>query len=333
MKYAKIKEYEVSRVGIGVAGFGVTFDESESLKILDCYTSAGGNLIDTANVYMNWDPRARERASSEKALGRLFKSNPGLRRELIVCTKGAHYEIADMAYTPRVNEGCITYDIDDSLRNLGIDRIDLYWLHRDNPTYPVHLIIDALLKAQDEGKIAYFGASNWSAARIADANAYARSVGREGFVASQIMYSYVCPLEPDSYATRYFDEALDGRTYRDENIALFSYTSLAKGYMTKMLNGAPLNDRLAKLYDCPVNRDRAARAAEVAGQIGGGHNAEQVGLAYLHALPYNTVTLVSFNGIWQLKDSMNCDIDLTPEQLAYLTDDKCGLNRAPQPER
>ena len=317
-------------MGIGVAGFGVAFGQAESLAVLKCFMDAGGNIIDTANVYMNWDARAPERASSEKALGRLFRANPGLRDKLIVCTKGAHYEMADPAMTPRVNEGCITYDIDDSLKNLGIERIDLYWLHRDNPTYPISLIMDALFEAQDAGKIAHYGASNWSAARVAEAGAYARSRGREGFFGSQIQFSYVFPLEPDAPSTRYFDEELDGGTYLAENVALFSYTSQAKGYMTKLLNGAPLNSNITRLFDCSANRERTRRAAEVARQAGRG--VEHVGLAYLHALPYNVVTLVSCSSLEQLKNSMDCDMELTPEQIKYLcADGAAPPERKPQP--
>jgi aryl-alcohol dehydrogenase-like predicted oxidoreductase len=239
--------------------------------------------------------------------------------------------MADTQFTPRVNEGCITYDIDDSLKNLGIERIDLYWLHRDNPTYPVYLIVDALLAAQDSGKIAHFGASNWSAGRISEANAYARSAGREGFIASQVQYSYAQPLGIESPATRYFDEELDGQVYIDEKISLFSFTSLAKGYMSKTLGGVCLSENVKRLFDCPVNRERAARASEIARQVGGGHNAEQIGLAYLHSMPYNIVTLVSYNGIKQLEDSMDCDIALTREQIDYLGRDDSALDRKPQP--
>ena len=331
MKYAQIKGYNASRVALGVSGFGTLQTQTESEEILQCYIDRGGNIIDTANVYMNWDPRAPERSSGEKALGRLFKMNPGLRDKLIVCTKGAHFESTDPANTPRVNEGCITYDVNDSLKNLGIDRIDLYWLHRDNPTYPVHLIMDALFEAQDAGKIAHYGASNWSASRISEANAYARQTGREGFFGSQIQHSYIHPLDIDAHASRYFDEALEGKIYLDEQLALFCFTSLARGYMTKILNDIQLGDNLIRFFDCPSNRERAARAETVAKQVGGGHNAEQVGLAYLHALPYNTVTLVSYTSVDQIKNSMDCDIDLTQEQIRYLSEDKISPIRKQQP--
>ena len=216
MKYAKVKEYDVARVVLGVGLYGSAIPDAEGEKILQTYMEKGGNTVDTGNVYANWiDPN--NRSASEKLLGRFFQANPGVRDKLVVCTKGAHYEWYDTAKTPRVNEACIRYDVEASLKNLGIDKIDLYWLHRDNPTYPIWLIMDALFEAQDAGRIMHFGASNWSSRRIMEANRYAESCKREGFFGSQIMFSYAFPIDVSDRTTMYFDEAMDGRTYLREN--------------------------------------------------------------------------------------------------------------------
>ena len=330
MKYGKFKEYDVSRVILGVGGFGAGTSIEDGEKLLKAFMEVGGNTIDTGNVYGNWTPGAG-RAPSEKAMGKLFQADPSLRDKLVVCTKGAHYEWYDVQKTPRVNEACITYDINDSIKNFGIDKIDIYWLHRDNPTYPVWLIMDALFAAQDAGKIGHFGASNWSARRIIEANAYAKSCNREGFTCSQIMYSYALPIDVGDRTTMYFDEAIEGQSYLDENLALFCYTSQARGYITKILAGTELRDNIARDFDCPANRERAARADVVAKQIGNGHNAEQVGLAYLHALKYNTFSVVGNRSIEQCLDSAgSTDIDLTPEQIKFLAEDKLEFPFVPQ---
>jgi len=330
MKYAMLKEYELARIvlGVGLYGSSVPFQEGE--RILYSYLDKGGNAIDTGNVYANWiDPD--NRSASERMLGKIFKSDPGLREKLVLCTKGAHYEFGDPAHTPRVNEGCIAYDVDDSLKNMGIGQIDLYWLHRDNPTYPIPLIMDALFAAQDAGKIVHYGASNWSARRIMDANQYARSCGREGLFGSQIMFSYALPIDVGDRTTMYFDEAMDGRAYLREGLALFCYTSQAKGYITKVLSGADLQASIAHDYECATNRERTERARTVAEQIGGGCNAEQVGLAFLHQLPYNAFTIVGCRNEEQLLDSIgSCGINLTPEQTAYLEEDRIPAPFVPQ---
>jgi len=331
MRYASIRGMEVSRVGIGVAGFGSPHQPpKEAMGILEEFIGLGGNLIDTANVYGNWAGK-EGRGSSEKALGAIFRDRPSIRDALLVCTKGAHFELGDKSRTPRVNEGCIKYDIDDSLKNLGVDSIDLYLLHRDNPTYPVWLIMDALFEAQDAGKVRHIGASNWSAARMAEAGGYARSVGREGFAANQIMFSYAHPLAVDSHASRYFMEDEEGGVYVSEGIALLTYTSHARGYMAKVLGGSPISEHMRRLFDCEANRGRAARAAEVAGEVGGGCTAERVGLAYLHALPYNVVTVVGFSSLGQMRESCDCGLELTPEQVMYLRGDDVPPVREPIP--
>jgi len=330
VKYGKFYKYDVARVILGVGSFGAGTPMEDGDRLLKTYMEQGGNAIDTGNVYGNWTPGAG-RAPSEKTMGKMFKADPGLRDKLVVCTKGAHYEWYDVQKTPRVNEGCIAYDVNDSLKNFGIDQIDIYWLHRDNPTYPIWLIMDALFEAQDAGKIACFGASNWTARRIIEGNDYARSCGREGFIASQIMFSYALPIDVGDRTTMYFNEAIEGSAYMEENLALFCYTSQARGYITKTLAGTALRANVAHDFDCPANRERAARAGEVAEQIGGGHSAEQVGLAYLHALKYNTFAIVSNRNIEQCIDSAgSCDIELTPEQIKYLAEDTLSFPFVPQ---
>ena len=330
LKYAKVKEYNIARVVLGTGSFGSTIPDDAAADILCAYVEKGGNAIDTANVYANWvDPS--NRSSSEKWLGRQLRANPGLREKLIICTKGAHYEIGDRMKTPRVNEACITFDISDSLMNLGIDKIDLYWLHYDNPAYPVSLIMDALFKAQDEDKIGHYGASNWSIRRIMEANSYAKACGREGFFGSQIMYSYALPFDVGERMNLYFDEEIEGPAYLREQLALFCYTSQARGYITLVLSGIPLPAVTAHDFDCVANRERAERALAVAREIGAGYNAEQVGLAYQHSLPYDLFTIVGCQSVEELHKSVgSCDISLNREQLKYLAADNVTPPFVPQ---
>ena len=112
---------------------------------------------------------------------------------------------------------------------------------------------------------------------------------------------------------------------------MFCFTSQARGYVTKVLTGAPLRPNIEHDFECPTNRERAARANAVAEQVGGGHNAEQVGLAYMHALPYNTFTIVGCRNVEQIQDSVgSCEINLTPEQIKYLATDTIPAPFIPQ---
>ncbi|MDR0491999.1 MAG: aldo/keto reductase [Oscillospiraceae bacterium] len=326
MKYAAVKGYKAARVVLGIGLFGSAYPASEGEKVLDYYVSHGGNVIDTGHIYANWIEGA-EKSASEKFLGRYFKAHPGFRDKIILCTKGAHYSFEDPERKPRVKPECISQDVDESLALMGVDYVDFYWLHRDDKDYPVEPIMDTLFAAQDAGKIRHFGASNWTTRRIKAANQYASSCGRDGFFGSQPQLSYVHSLDVSDKTTLYFDEEKDGQLYLDEKLDLFAYTSQAKGYITKVTENIPFKGNMAKNYDCPTNRERAARAVKVAAEIGG-CTAEEVGLAFLHTLPYNILTIVGPRLEEQIQRSMIAgEIELTAAQAAYLAKDETPLVR------
>jgi len=311
---------------LGVGLFGSAYPAEDGEKCLDYYTNHGGNIIDTGHIYANWIEGAEESAS-EKMLGRYFKAHPGFRDKIILCTKGAHYSFYDPERKPRVKPECIKQDLDESLKLMGVDYIDFYWLHRDDVNYPVKPIMDELFLAQEKGKIRHFGASNWNTQRIKEANQYAASCNREGFFGTQPQFSFVHSLDVTDKTTLMFIEEKEGKFYLDEKMDLFAYTSQAKGYITKVLNNIPFKGNMAKNYDCPTNRERAARAAKVAAEIGG-CTAEEVGLAFMHTLPYNVLTIVGPRLPEQIKQSMIAgDINLTAAQIAYLAKDETPLLR------
>ena len=326
MKYTTVKDLSPARIVLGVGLYGSQYPPEEGEKVIHYYVENGGNILDTGHVYANWIP-GFGRSASEKFLGKFFKENPGIRDKVILCTKGAHYDFADPERAPRVKPECIEHDMEGSFRNMGVDFIDIYWLHRDDANYPVAPIMDTLFKAQDAGKIKYFGASNWSTARIAEANAYAKSCGREGFFGNQIQYSFVHTMDVSDKTTLFFNPATDAQFMLDSKMDLFAYTSQAKGYVTKYLAGAELKGNMVKNYDCPTNRERAQRADKVAKEIGG-VSAEEIALAYMHTLPYNTLTIVGPRVLEQIQASMKAgDVELTPEQISYLATDETPLVR------
>ena len=320
MKYTQVKGLKIARMPLGVGLFGSQYSADEGEKVMHYYVENGGNALDTGNVYANWVEGA-ERCASEKFLGRFFKANPGFREKIILCTKGAHYDFADSEQKPRVSYDCIKFDIEDSRKNMGVEFIDIYWLHRDDPTQPVEPIMDALFETQDARKIGLYGASNWTCSRIEAANQYAASCGREGFFGSQIQFSYVDILDVTDKTTLFFNETQDGTFYLRQKLDFFAYTSQAKGYITKFLRGDSITGDLQQNYDCPKNRARAARATKVAEEIGC-CTAEEVGLAYLYTLPYNILTIVGPRVLAQIQASMKAvEIELTKEQITYLAND------------
>lgn len=215
---------------LGVDGRDVAFD------LLDAYVALGGGTIDTASVYSDWIPGERGRA--ETTIGEWLKAR-GNRDTLTIVTKGAHPPLTDMSQ-PRCDEASIRHDVELSLRRLGIERIDLWYLHRDDPGRPAGEIVGVLQALQREGKIASFGASNWTPARLAEA----LTVPGATFVSSQVLGNAFCrimnPLRDQTCVV------LDAPAFRQaltQNLSLFLYTSTAHGFFERRAQGmAPTAD-------------------------------------------------------------------------------------------
>jgi aryl-alcohol dehydrogenase-like predicted oxidoreductase len=172
-------------------------------RSLDAYFAAGGNFIDTAHSYGDWIPGIPN-AASERTLGALLKERP--RDDYVIATKGCEFDYRKGDFALRVTPAFLDADLSGSLELLGLDCIDLYWLHRDDPARPVQEIVDALIGHQRAGRIRHFGCSNWSVARIREARQYAASLGHSGFVACQPM-GRPSPTEPMmTYAHRRYYE-------------------------------------------------------------------------------------------------------------------------------
>ena len=138
MKYIQLKntDLNISPICLGTAGFGDKSDLEKSFEILNAFVRAGGNFIDTANVYCKW--LKGHGNCSEQIIGKWLKES-GMQGKVIVATKGAHYSFEDPGHS-RVNKEDIRMDLDESCRTLGKDEMDFYWLHRDDPEKPAEEI-------------------------------------------------------------------------------------------------------------------------------------------------------------------------------------------------
>ena len=144
-----LKKYDfaVPSIQLGSAEFGASIPEKDAFELLDRYTAAGGTLVDTALVYGRWIPGGK--SLSEQVIGRWLSSRG--REKIMVATKGAHPVLnagSGHMGPPRLAPEDILNDVNESLHNLGLERIDLYYLHRDDPSRPVNEIIDALHNLQ-----------------------------------------------------------------------------------------------------------------------------------------------------------------------------------------
>ena len=307
----------VSPLCYGTNMLGTAIDQDGANAILDCYAERGGNFIDTARSYGDWIPDAPAGAS-ERAIGAWLKRVN--RADFVIATKGGFFDMRVGDWRPRCTPEDIALDLSQSLDHLGIECVDLYWLHADNPAAPVEPIIDALLAHQAAGRIRTFGASNWSADRIAAANAYAASLGKQGFVASQPFWGLAKP-DPEAagqqgYAHYYEDSGYEA--LHVGGLAVIPYAAQSGGYFTKLAKGADqVPDGLKARYNHPANAARLAAAQALAAQHGVTIN--EIVLAYLTSQPHQTIPIFGASSPDQVKDSVKAAaLTLTGDELAQL---------------
>lgn len=292
-------DLEASVICLGGAQIGSGINEDDSFRLLDQFVDEGGNFIDTSLNYADWGWPVK--GISEKTIGKWLKYSKKAGR-IIVGTKGACPRPAEGQFF-RLSRAEIEADLHQSLQNLQIDRIDLYWLHRDDPSQPVEAIIDGLNDQVKAGKIRYFGCSNWTLPRIQQAQAYASSTGQQTFVANQMMWS-LAQANPDQVSDRtlvLMDEAM--RAYHEEQgLAAVPFASQAGGFFSeKYRQSAPHKPSLVKLYYNEVSLGRFARIREVADQKNVSPTA--VALACFLIEPFAVYPIIGCRNADQLQDS------------------------------
>lgn len=224
MKYIKLCDMNLSQIVLGTEGFDERIDKKTAFEMMDFYLENGGNILDTARMYCG--------GKSEEAVGEYIK---GKRDNIYISTKCSHPLSFDDLEKSRLDKEDIEYDVDKSLKALGIDRIDILWLHRDDEKKAVAPIIDTLNGLVKEGKVRYFGASNWSYERIQKANQYAEQTNQMGFCASQGLYNLATRSKVWDHKLCYIDE--DKEKYDRGNIPVFAFSSQAKGFFEKYATG------------------------------------------------------------------------------------------------
>ena len=318
MMLSKVKlnntDLSVSRLCYGTNMLGWMLDQGKSNAILDTFAGLGGNFIDTARSYGDWIPDAPTGAS-ERAVGAWLKTRN--RDDFVIATKGGFFDMRVGDYRNRVTPDDISVDLGQSLDHLGVDRIDLYFLHTDNPESPVEPIIDALITHREAGRIRHFAASNWAADRIRAANAYAASIGKEGFVASETFWGLALPdvaAAAQQGYVHYYEGEYEG--LHAAGLPIIAYAAQSGGYFSKLAAG-PVGDQLAARYANPANQRRLAVAQDLAQKHGVSIN--EIVLSYLLSQPNQTIAIFGGSSPEQVIASAKADsLMLTSEELAAL---------------
>src|SRR3982751_59637 len=213
---------EVTPLALGGNVFDWTADEKASFAVLDAFVDAGGCMIDTADIYSAWAP-GHKGGESEALIGRWLKRDPKKRDKVIIATKvGMVYgDLVDGEYPSALDPDRIAKACDASLERLGVERIDLYYQHTDDPKTPLEQSLEAFQRLREEAKIRAVGLSNFSASRIDEAVAAAERLGITKPVALQPKYNLI---ERDEYEAELRPAA------QRHGLGVFPYYGLANGF-------------------------------------------------------------------------------------------------------
>ncbi|OOG40212.1 aldo/keto reductase [Rhodanobacter sp. C05] len=297
----------VAPLAFGGNVFGWSADEKRSFELLDAFVDAGGNLIDTADVYSARVPGNRG-GESETIIGRWLKQS-GKRDQVVIATK-----VAKWAEHPGLSPVNILQAVDGSLQRLQTDHIDLYQAHEDDASVPLAETLGAFARLIEAGKVRVIGASNYGAARFADALAVSKQHGLPRYESMQPEYNLV---SRDGY-----EKELEP-LIRAENIGVISYYALASGFLTgKYRSEADLarsNARggAVKKYLNPHGLQvLAALDAIAAAQHA---TPAQVALAWLIARPGITAPIASATSVEQLHELLGAvRLQLSHDEIAQL---------------
>ena len=297
----------VAPLAFGGNVFGWSIDEKRSFELLDAFVDAGGNLIDTADVYSAWVP-GNHGGESETIIGNWLKQS-GKRDQVVIATK-----VAKWAEHPGLSPANIHQAVDGSLKRLQTDHIDLYQAHEDDASVPLAETLGAFARLIESGKVRVIGASNYGAARFADALAVSKQHNLPRYESLQPEYNLV---SRDSY-----EKELEP-LIRAENIGVISYYALASGFLSgKYRSEADLARSSArggsvKKYLNP----RGLQVLAALDAIAAAHHATpaQVALAWLIARPGITAPIASATSVEQLHELLGAtSLQLSPDEIAQL---------------
>jgi aryl-alcohol dehydrogenase-like predicted oxidoreductase len=300
----------VSPLCLGGNVFGWTADEATSHDVLDTYAAAGGNFIDTADVYSGTRHGMSDGSDSETVIGN-WTAARGNRDDMVIATKvGAHPDRKGLSAAN------IKAAADDSLRRLRTDRIDLYYTHFDDESVEVSEIITALDDLVRAGKVREIGASNLSPSRLTESLAFSDESGTAHYTALQPHYNLV---SRDTY------EGTLAEVAEKHGLAVMPYFALASGFLTgKYRPGRSEESARAARASQHLDTERGRRVLAALDQISEAHDGvalAAIALAWLLTRPGVTSPIASARTVGQLAALTAVgDVQLTPAEATLLTE-------------
>jgi aryl-alcohol dehydrogenase-like predicted oxidoreductase len=302
----------VSALALGTLTFGNETDEAGSFEQLDRFTEAGGNLVDTADVYAD--------GRSEEIIGRWLAARPGMRKQVVVATKG-RFPTDETPNGHGLSRQHLARALDASLRRLGTDVIDLYQVHAWDPLTRVGETLRFLDDAVRAGKINYVGLSNFTGWQLQKAVDLAEFRGLSAPVSLQPQYSLLAravewEIVPACQAA---------------GLGLLAWSPLASGWLTgKYQRGEPPAagprvlenaDEGMRIWNQRGQAEQTWQVIDAAGQMAGAHGTSlaQVAIAWLLARPAVSSVILGARTVEQLADNMAAaGLQLTAEETRLL---------------
>lgn len=309
MEKRKIKNTDLSIAPINFGGnvFGWTLDEKQSFDILDRFTEAGFNFIDTADTYSWWVNG--KGGQSEEIIGKWMKSRAN-RNDIVLATKVGS-ETKEHGYD--ISRKHILQSVDESLQRLQTDHIDLYYTHFDDHTTPVEETLSAYDEIIKAGKVRYIAASNLSPERLKASFEAAENNNLPKYVALQPHYNL---MEREGFEQNYAPLA------EQFDLSVFPYWSLAAGFLTgKYRDEADLAKSARGEGVRKYLNPKGLEVLKALDQVSAKHNTTQgtVSLAWLLSNPLITAPIVSATSASQLETVFNAPkLVLDQEDIALL---------------
>jgi aryl-alcohol dehydrogenase-like predicted oxidoreductase len=299
---------DVYPLALGGNVFGWTVDEPTAFRLLDVFVDAGLNLIDTADTYTRW-VAGNKGGESETIIGKWFAKS-GKRDRVVIATKVG----SEMGPGRKgLAKDYILRAVEDSLKRLQTDTIDLYQSHRDDPDTPLEETLEAYARLIKEGKVRAIGASNYSAERLSEALRISEQRGYPAYQSLQPRYNL-------------YDRADYESTFeplcRDKGLGVITYYSLASGFLTgKYRSDQDLSKSIRgqgiKLY----MNERGFRILDALERVAKHYHATtaSVALAWLIARPGITAPIASATSLEQLNELIEATkLKLEPSAIELL---------------
>jgi aryl-alcohol dehydrogenase-like predicted oxidoreductase len=302
---------KVAALCLGGNTFGWTTDQKVSEQVLDAYAEAGGNFIDTADVYARWAP-GNSGGESETAMGHWFRRR-GRRHDMIVATKVC----GPMGPGPNdkgLSRQHIMAAIDDSLRRLQTDYVDIYQAHWDDRETPLEETLRAFDDLVKQGKVRYLGASNYPAWRLTRALWVSDKHGFARYECLQPKYNLVMRDE--------YERELEPLCI-EQNVGVITYSSLASGFLSgksRLGHHLPATARAGGVQKTYMN-DRGFAVLDAVEQIAknAGATPAQVALSFIAHRPGITAPIASATSVEQLQEMVKAiELRLDEESVAAL---------------